>query len=91
MTVNHRVRIPEDVIHQKVGEEIVLLNLETGIYYGLDPVGTRLWELLLEHRSLQPLFEIMLREYEVSPEELHRDIEQLIEELQERALLQFVG
>ena len=38
--------IPEDVVHRMVGDEAVLLQLDSGVYYGLDPVGSRIWELL---------------------------------------------
>ena len=90
MELNHRLRITEDVIYQKVDEEMVLLNLETGIYYGLDPVGSRFLELLLQHDSLDRVFENMLREYEVSPERLQQDIQRLVQQLQTNKLVDVV-
>jgi hypothetical protein len=53
---------------------MVLLNLETGIYFGLDPVGTRIWTLLREHESLQQVFEVLLQEYDVPEPVLKADL-----------------
>lgn len=90
MTLNDRVRIPEEVVFHKVEEEMVLLNLETGFYYGLDLVGSRMWKLLAEKGSLRAVFETMAEEYEVAPEELQRDILHLVQELQAKRLIEVV-
>ena len=91
VTLDDRVEFPEDVIAQQVGEEMVLLDLEAGVYYGLDPVGRRIWELLTEHRCLRVVFETMVEEYDVTPEVLQQDLLQLVQELQARGLTQVVG
>jgi hypothetical protein len=71
-----------------VGEEVVVLDLATGTYFGLDPVGARMWELMAEGRTLGEICERMLQEYEVTREELERDTLRLAEELQEQGLIQ---
>jgi len=91
VTLDDRVEFPEDVIAQQVGEEMVLLDLEAGVYYGLDPVGRRIWELLTEHRRLRVVFETIAEEYDVTPEVLQQDLLQLVQELQARGLTQVVG
>ncbi len=88
VTLNDRVKIPAGVIFQKVGEEIVFLNLDTGIYFGLDPIGSRIWDLLVEKETLQAVFESMKEEYEVAPEELRKDILLLVQELQAKRLVE---
>ena len=45
------VRVPQDVFFQEVEDEVVLLNLQTGMYHGLDKVGSRVWGLLCHHCS----------------------------------------
>jgi len=82
-----RLTIPEHVIHQKVDEEMVLLNLETGIYHGLSRTGTRLWEFLLEDENLHSVFQKMLKEYDVSAEQLEEDILRLVQELETHKLV----
>jgi hypothetical protein len=91
VTLDDRVEFSEDVIAQQVGDEMVLLDLESEVYYGLDPVGRRIWELLTEHRRLRVVFETMVEEYDVTPEVLQQDLLQLVQELQARGLTLVVG
>lgn len=90
VTLNDSVKIAKEVVFQKVGEEIVLLNLETGFYYGLNPVGSRVWELLAEEGSLRAVFEKLEKEYEVAPEDFHQDIVHLVRELIAKGLVEVV-
>jgi hypothetical protein len=72
---------------RSVGDETVILNLESGTYYGLDPVGARMWQLLGEGKSLGELCEIMLEEYDVARERLEADLLNLAEELANNGLV----
>ena len=65
----------------------MLLDLNSESYFGLDEVGTRIWQLLKEGKDLQQLTEIMLDEYDVSPEQLQMDLDELIEKLSEAGLV----
>jgi coenzyme PQQ synthesis protein D (PqqD) len=55
--VQHRADLYRPRRHDGFDSESVLLSLDAGMYYGLDPVGTRIWELIGEYRSLQLVFE----------------------------------
>src|SRR3990170_6048442 len=66
--------IRQEVVFRELGDEAVLLNLRTGSYFGFDPVGTRIWQLIVEHGSLARVLESMLEEYEVEPGMLERDL-----------------
>lgn len=90
VTLNDSVKIAREVVFQKVGEEIVLLNLETGFYYGLNPVGSRVWELLAEEGSLRAVFEKLEKEYEVAPEDFQQDFVRLVQELMAKGLVEVV-
>ena len=74
LTLTARVRPTDDVLFQDIQGEAVLLNLATGVYLGLDQVGTRLWQLLTEHEQLGAVVDAMLGEYDVSRERLERDV-----------------
>jgi len=41
--VMDRVTVPPHVIARRVGEDTVILDLASGTYFGLDPVGARIW------------------------------------------------
>ncbi|HVL67908.1 MAG TPA: PqqD family protein [Vicinamibacterales bacterium] len=81
------VRVPDSTVFHEIDGETVLLQLEAGMYYGLDAVGTRLWQLMVQHASLRTVFETALAEFDVSPEQLERDLLDLVEQLEARGLL----
>lgn len=83
-----RARPHPEVVFETLDGEAVLLNLETGIYFTLNDTGTRIWELLGEHDGdLEEVRRTMLEEYEVEPEALDADLEELIAELEARRLV----
>lgn len=86
-----RFRVPEGVLHQRLDEETVLLDLDSGVYYGLDEVGTRVWELLSAHGSLPEVRRTMLDEYEVNEARLTADLVDLTRELLAAGLLAIDG
>jgi hypothetical protein len=75
------------VLSRELAGETVLLNLESGVYYGLDAVGTRAWNLLAEERTLADVCTIMLEEFEVTHDTLQQDLTTLVRELCEKQLL----
>jgi len=87
MQGNLRVVAGEDVLVRNIGDELVLLDLQRGVYYGLDPIGARIWELLSGGLSIDETIERLLGEHEVSRQKLERDVRELIEELRERELI----
>ena len=90
VTLASCVRIPKGVLAHLLGDELVLLNLETGIYFSLNPVGTRIWQLIQIHpsRSLQEILDILTEEYSVEMHRCRKDLFQLITRLQENRLLE---
>lgn len=80
------LRISENVAFRDVDGEAVLLDFATGTYFGLDPVGTRIWQLISEHGATEKVLEALLDEYEVEEETLRSDAEALIQALLEKGL-----
>ena len=65
-----------------LGDEIVVLSLKNGAYYGLDPVAARIWTLLAEPRSVGAICDALLSEYaEVDPERCTREVASLLGQL----------
>ena len=75
------VRITPNVLHQEMGGETVLLNLANEKYFGLDFVGTRMWQLLNETQSANDVVTRLTEEYDVPTEQLRADVARLINEL----------
>ena len=82
-----RFVVHPSVVFRELDGEAVLLHLDTGVYFGLDPVGTRVWTLLLEHGSPAEVCDRMLEEFEVSSEVLQPDVLHLLDELLDKGLV----
>jgi hypothetical protein len=86
-----RFAIPARVLFRELAGEAVLLQTESGLYFGLDEIGTRIWSLLQQHGELGRVYEQMLEEFAVSPERLREDLLQFVATLTARGLLEAEG
>ena len=80
-------RVATDVVSRGVRDETVLLNLESEEYFGLDPVGTRMWQVIEETGDPEEVIRRLLGEYDVEESVLRRDLADLIERLEKAGLL----
>ena len=87
MNLTDKVTIPAQVMAREVGDETIILDLANGTYYGLDPVGARIWQLMAEGQTLVQVCEVMLAEYEVTREDIEHDVLALVQTLLERQLV----
>ncbi|MDS4029248.1 MAG: PqqD family protein [Candidatus Contendobacter sp.] len=88
LTRDARLKVPEQVVTRQVGDETVLLNLESGTYFGLDPVGSRFLELLQAEGALAAVIARMLEEFEVTEAQLEVDLLRLADEMLSSGLLE---
>lgn len=76
-------------ISSDLGDEAVILHLDSGVYYGLNEVGARIWELLQERsRRFSDIQSIVLSEYDVSPEVFQQDLTNILHELRGAGLVE---
>ena len=87
MKLSDKITIPAPVMARQVGEETVILDLTSGTYFGLDPVGARIWQLMVEGKTLAEVCEAMLAEYEVTAEKIELDVLTLAQELSAKQLI----
>jgi hypothetical protein len=86
-----RVKPSEDVLFQELQGETVLLNLKTGVYFGLDTVGTRIWQLLDEHEVLSDVVKAMLLDYDVTEQACSDDVVALVRRMEEHGIVTVGG
>ena len=79
--------IPEHVMSRQVGDETVILDLGSGTYFGLDPVGARIWQMLTEGQRLTDVVTALTREFDVAPDQVRDDVDALVNELVTRGLV----
>jgi hypothetical protein len=77
----------ENVVSRELEGEAVILSLESGVYFGLNEVGARIWALIQQYGSLRKVLEAMQQEYEVAPQTLESDLLRLVEELRAKGLV----
>lgn len=82
-----RLTIPPRVLFRELAGEAVLLQTESGLYFGLDEIGTRIWSLLQQHGDVGRVYRQMLEEYAVGPDQLREDLLRLVKTLVARGLL----
>jgi hypothetical protein len=71
-----------------LGEESAILNLKNTVYYGLNPVGARVWNLLQQARSVGELRNTLLDEYDVEAGRCESDLLELLEKMRAEGLIQ---
>ena len=81
------VRVPDDVIFRELQGEAVILNLASSTYFGLDHVGTRIWQLCETQGSLRAVWESMQQEFDASDDTLRTDLLAFVDELLANGLL----
>jgi hypothetical protein len=81
------VRVSPGTLHRELQGEGVLLQLDTGEYFGLDEVAQRMWALIVEHGDLRIVRDHLLDEFEVEAERLTSDLDGLVDELVLRRLV----
>ena len=87
LSPNSTIVVNKDIVSCDLVDEAAILNLKTGIYYGLDPVGARIWKLIQTPRQLYEILETLLNEYEVEKNHCQEDLIELIEQLAEKELV----
>ena len=81
------IKANNKILFQKLGKEAVILHLDSEEYFGLDEIGTRIWEVLKQEGSTEKALSILLEEYNVEEEILRTDIEELIAQLRKEKIL----
>lgn len=79
--------IPDSVLSKTIGEEEVLVDLNTGTYFGLNEIGTIMWSYLKKKISFEQMHEEILNHYEVSAEKINLDFQDLLKKLSEKNLI----
>src|SRR3989475_1731544 len=74
LTMASQVRIPDSIAVHDLQGELLLLNPATGVCVSLDPMGTRMWELIQDHHTLHEVLDALLHEYDVTEAQCAHDL-----------------
>ena len=82
-----KVTIEPDILFQELDNELVLLNLVNEQYFGLDPIGSRMWQLLEQHKQTSLVVKQICLEYDVNEEQASQDLNNLVTKLADAKLI----
>lgn len=88
MDLDQKIIFADSVFAQEVDGEMVLLDMESENYFGLDEVGTSIWQVMQEKETLKEVFDALLEQYEVEAEVLERDLSDFVGKLLESGLVE---
>ena len=84
------IQIPDDILFQELSNgEIVFLNLDNESYYGLDNTGSIFWNELTSNNNIKTAYNNLLKQFDVPPHRLKKDLESLLNQLVENGILTY--
>jgi len=86
VTLDQMVAVSEDAVFRELDGEAVVLNLETGVYYGLDTVGTAIWQAIEPRGRLRHAFDRVVAEFDADPATIESDLIDLADSLLDKGL-----
>ena len=78
----------KEIFASEIDDEVVMMNVDTGKYYGMDTVGSRIWELIAEEIQVKEVINKLMEEYDVGEEQCEKDVLEFLNELYENKLVQ---
>src|SRR3984885_10079416 len=88
LSVHSIVSASPEQVSCPLGEEAAILNLKNTVYYGLNPVGASVWNMLQQPKSIAELRDALIECYEVEPARCEQDLFDLLEKMQSEGLIQ---
>lgn len=82
-----RIVRKQGVLSSEIGDELVLMSIERGEYYGFDPIAAVIWRRLAEPVTVGGLVDGLVAEYDGDPAIIAADVQTLLEKLAEKDLL----
>ncbi len=82
------VQAVKEQVSRDLAGEAVILNTTSGVYYGLDAVGARIWDLVQQPATVQKLLDTILAEYDVEPKRAEHDLFELLRRLASEGLIE---
>lgn len=77
-------------LYSEIADEAVILDIDSGVYYGLNSVGVDIWQWLQQPQTEGKLLDLVLEKYEVTPEQAEQDIQSILKEMLEVGLLEVI-
>jgi hypothetical protein len=80
----------KEVIQSRVGDEVVMLDVESGYYFGLNSVASVIWDMMKEKIELNTLVENLMKEFDVDKATCELDTLELLEEMEVKKIIRII-
>jgi hypothetical protein len=82
------ISVTKEAVHCDLEDEVVILGLKDGVYYGLNPVGAFIWNLVQNPITVKEIKEAILNEYDVEEDVCEKDLLELLDNLMDKNLIE---
>jgi len=92
LTISDRstVVVMKDQVSADLSGEAAILNLKTSTYFGLNAVGSSIWKLIQEPKTVKEIRDAILEEFDVEPDRCEHDVLELLQALSTHGLIEIV-
>jgi hypothetical protein len=88
LSLQTTVMVTSQQVSCPLGDESAILNMKNSVYYGVNPVGATVWNLLREAKTVGQIRDAILDEYEVDEVRCEKDLFALLEEMRSEGLIE---
>jgi hypothetical protein len=71
----------KDAISGRLHDEMVMMDIEQGKYFSLNPVSTRIWDMLEQPKAVKEISDLLLDEFEVAESQCLSEVDELLKKL----------
>jgi len=91
LSLQTTVMVSSQQVSCPLGDEAAILNMKNSVYYGVNPVGATVWNLLKQPKTVAEIRDAILDEYEVEEKRCEQDLLTLLEEMRSEGLIEVRG
>ena len=88
LDLNSQVKQKQSIYSSNIDDEAVMLNVEIGKYFGMNPIATDIWQKITAPTSIKSLIAELTSEYDISEEDCQKDVMLFLEKLMENGLIE---
>lgn len=90
LSKSSKIVVSKDVVSCDLGGETAMLDMKEGVYYGLNEMGTIIWDLIQKPITIQEIIDKILAEYDVDEETCYSDLTELVQEMLDNGLVEIL-
>lgn len=88
ITIESTVAAAQQHVFSNLGSEAVILNLENGVYYGLNPVGVSIWQIIQTPHTVRAICQSLVMRFDVAPDRCEREVLVLLNKMAHAKLIE---